>query len=220
VQESSEIIVELKRIIDDEILIRVKKGQASCSASNVAMHPYDFIRKNLPFYHGDVIETIEDSLINSAQVVGGTYRNYEHESVDINYLNDINKASSKDYDKPIYYKVGDFPLYLAWEGKNRVSIFQKHKMDIVCRERLTAYPSADSLMIHKARFRKGIYFLSCKDENFIHRQSNCEQIYFPDYVLPLLKQYGVKEGKPVLKPFSVKSKELVLGEFSQCLMSN
>ncbi|QDX97067.1 hypothetical protein EGD00_08180 [Pectobacterium carotovorum subsp. carotovorum] len=219
-QELTKNIVELKKEIDADISALMKGGGAQYGSSNIVMNPYDFMRKIFPFYQGDVKETVEDSLVSPALVIGGTYRDYEHVTVDKNYLNDINDASLQGIDKPIYYKFGDFPLHIAWEGKNRVSIFKKHGVDIVCKECLTTYPSSGSLLIHKARFRKNVYFLSCKDEKFIHRESNYEQIYFPDYVLPLLKRYGVKEGRPIFKPFSVQSYKQIIAEFSLYLLKD
>ena len=213
-------IVELKTKVEGDISKRIKAEGAKCAPSNIVLNPYDFTRKIFPFYHGDVMSTTGTSLVSPELVIGGTYRNYAHVTVNQNYLNNINNAASQGIDTPIYYKLGNFPLYIAWEGKNRVSLFKEHGVDIVCKERLTAYPDAKSLEIHKALFRKNVYFLSCKDERFIHRESHCQQIYFPDYILPLLKLYGVKEGRPVFKPFSILSYEKILTELSNYPLKN
>ncbi|MCQ9085387.1 hypothetical protein [Vibrio harveyi] len=219
-KEISEGIVYFKNEIDAELQELYDSGEFGTRYGKVTTHPYDFIRKLLPFYHGDVKATVHNSFIEPEIILGGTYRNYNHTCINVGYLNNINNNSSKDRDKPIYYKVGDFPLYIAMEGKNRVSVFQQHGVKILCTERLTTFPEASDLTLHKVRFNKDAYFLTCHDESFVHRQSRCEQIFFPEAIVPLLRKYGVKEGKPIFKFFSVKSREQMLVELTQCLMSN
>lgn len=219
-------ISELKKKVDEELGMLVQQGVAVSGASRVSMHPSNFMTRILPFYHNDLIVNNGSTAlypkvtVDPSLVVGGTYRNYRGVSVSRQYLNDINLNSSNDIDRPIYHKVGDFPLYIAWEGKNRVEIFREAELPIVCDLKHTTYPSADDLVIHKALFAKGVYFLTCNDKKFIHRQNNCEQIYFPEYIVPLLKEYGVKEGKPVFKLFSTKSRKRVLVELSTSIMRN
>ncbi|MGK2237272.1 MAG: hypothetical protein ACI85L_002437 [Pseudomonadota bacterium] len=212
-------IVELKLKIDNRIQELVNKELISCRGSYAATHPHDFLLKLLPFWRGDIQQRIEDSTVDSRQILSGTYRCYGDIEVTADYLNRINEASRSGYDKPSYHKVGELPLYVAWEGKNRVKIFSATNTEIVCKLKLTSYPASDSLLIHKAYFSKNVYFVSCNDSTFATR-TEMVQVAHPEVVIPLLKAYGVQDGGKVFKPFSRPIEQKFFKELTRCLMSN
>jgi hypothetical protein len=198
-------VVALKRRLDNEIQERVDSG---CIPSDripitdyAVTHPEDFLEKLLPFWEPETwnrssdIE-VKDARVDPNQIVSGTYRNYS-EDVTPDYLNGINQASLLNENKPIYYKVGDLPLYMAKEGKNRVKIFAEHNVEIFCQVICKPYPAPDLLLIHETYLQNGVYFVSCKDY-----EGGLVQVVYPEVILPLLRAYGVQDGKKLDKPKS------------------
>lgn len=213
-------LVELKRVIDLKMQSMADARTICCSASRASVMPLNFLRKVLPFWQDDIIDRIENGTVDSRQILGGTYNDYPGALITDQYLNNINQNSAAGYDKPSYHKVGAFPLYVAGEGKNRVKIFAERNLKIVCKEKLTSYPEASSLKIHRRYFHDDIHFLSCDDPNFIDERGELVEIVFPNYTLPLLRKYGVSDGKPVFKLFHKSAENQILHELTKCLMSS
>lgn len=191
------------------------------AAPQVASHPQNFISTVLPFYHSDITARNITGSIDPNLVIGGTYRDYGNVLVNPAYLNNINQQASSGLGTPIYHKVGDFPLIVAMEGKNRVIAFQQHNINISCNIKQTSYPDPQDLTIHKAWWTEKVYFLRCKKEKFLHRQGEYKQIVYPELIVPLLQKYGVKMGRRIF-PFhqTFKSEKHTLNVLSQSLMSN
>ncbi|HHF2926124.1 hypothetical protein J4H73_24095 [Vibrio alginolyticus] len=215
VEEHCKNIVEFKAGIDRALSILVKLGKINCRAKQASVEPLRYLQAALPFYSPINQPYLGEMLVCSELVVGSTYNNYEHIEVTHKYLDEINSNSAKGINSALYFKVGKFPLYMACEGKNRVSAFRKLKKGIFCVLKSTEYPRPYTLSFHRVIGREGVYFLYCRDPRFVKNGENYRQIYFPKYTLPLLKTYGVSEGQPIKKRETIMSKRQMLEEFSR-----
>ncbi|HET7930816.1 MAG TPA: hypothetical protein VFL63_05455 [Rhodanobacteraceae bacterium] len=61
------------------------------------------------------------------------------------------QSMSDSYEVAQYVRVDPFNMYIAIEGKNRVSLFRKFKRSIVARVTMTSYPPAHELRLVKLR---------------------------------------------------------------------
>lgn len=170
----------------------------------ISVSPWTFIKTVLPFsqlsfdfYSGDTwIEDIDPFL-----VMGGTYGVYtktrEKIFETIDRLNSLPDRSPGDVGTALYCKIGSLPLYVAYEGKNRVLMYQSVKKKIRAIVKQTNFPRAEELLIRKI-LPFNLYGLSCCNSSFYTSES-CGLVILPfsEIVLPLLNSYGVKMGSPI-----------------------
>jgi|SRR5579859_2402355 len=130
--------------------------------------------------------------VDPAQVVSGTYRRYEgrgewtsaQEAMD--WLDLLPEQSRFDSDTARYAQVGSLPLYVALEGKNRVSLYRKQNRLISALVTETPWPDAQEMEIRRVR-PFGLYALWRNKQGAI--------LPFAEAALPLLNAYGVKFGR-------------------------
>lgn len=170
-----------------------------------AIFPGAFMRSALPFceIRWEEQEWIED--VDPFLVVGGTFNLYDREEKgteldEINRLNKLTKNDPKNKNASYFYKVGDLPLYIAQEGKNRVLMFQKHNKPITARIQQQKFPKPHELKIHNI-LPFNLYALSCTNADFYTRSQKPKEpvaLPFPELVLPILENYGVEKGSSIV----------------------
>lgn len=164
-----------------------------------ALWPTKFVDVCLPFsdvtgkYDDERVEVLEPHL-----VVGGTCMSYPDRTEEDHHqiLDRLNSHTEnpgdpvKRADAAQYTKVGKLPVYAAYEGKNRVELYQHLDKSIKAFVKKTAYPAPDCLRVERT-FPFGHYVLICTDEDFAPVGHNKRVLPFPEAVLPLLSAYGV-----------------------------
>ena len=155
-----------------------------------AIFPKKFLRDALPFsdafysYDDMVPETIDPTLVISGQYRDrpDQGRDYDHEIMEWSdgIVSDNDKYCSE---APRYARIGTMPLYVALEGKNRVTLFKRHQRPMRAFITPVAFPAPSDLTI--VRFSPfGAYGLAYQDEP-------ARIIPYPEVALPLLTAYGV-----------------------------
>lgn len=195
-------------------LFGIVSPQRNYPATKIAIAPATFVWYALPFsyhcYDGSSPEPPELISVNSCYVVGSTYKYYFNESNDIesivNFLDKETAKSQFSICAAYYFRVGKLPLYIANEGKNRVLIYQQAYRQIMAWVMQFNFPAPKDLFFHRiAPF--GLFAISCRQRiTTLHKSNEVLNgglyiLPFHQLVLPLLKAYGVKEGRPV---YSIK----------------
>lgn len=155
--------------------------------------PAIFVRLTLPFsdpmydYRTMHVEEVDPRLI-----VSGTYSAYD--ICDPNTVMDwsdrlATEETKYDSDSPRVARIGELPLYVALEGKNRVELFKRFRRRMRVLVTDTEYPAAEHLQILKVR-PSGLHAL-CHENEFV-------MLPFETVTLKLLTAYGVPyEARPV-----------------------
>lgn len=158
-----------------------------------AIRPHAFIDRVLPF--SDCCfseESMSPMELDPSLVLGGTFRDYPDSDDDdvtgkLNNLTDeYIKSGSWDGDLARYAKIGEFPIYVAYEGKNRVSLFRKHGKLIKAMVTVNQYPQKEKLRIVRTK-PFGVYYLEF--DGPVDKKSSI--ILFPFLTIPILVKYGV-----------------------------
>lgn len=155
-----------------------------------AIFPSTFLRAALPFsdafysYDDMVPESIDPTLVISGQYRDRPDQGKEHERKIMDWSDGIVSDNSKySSQAPRYARIGTMPLYVALEGKNRVTLFKRHQRQMWAFITPVAFPAASDLTI--VRFSPfGAYGLAYRDEP-------ARIIPYPEVALPLLTAYGV-----------------------------
>lgn len=170
-----------------------------------SINPSTFIKRALPF--SDIQYSYERAPVQSIDpflVIGGTYKDYaENQEAATAIVNRMNEAA-EEYEKggvdsniARYCKIGDLPVYVACEGKNRVLMFQRMNSPIKATVTLVTYPQPEELTLHLVK-PYHFYALSCSNPKYKNQRSGVTAslaiLPFQELVIPLLKAYGVKEG--------------------------
>lgn len=191
-------IVNFKYELD--LKLNASSPSKAARSKLISINPIDYGHAVMPFWDTRIYDRKPATKVNCFEVVGGNFMDYSKEDQSINQCIKLNDSASKSLRQPSYHKVGPFPLYMAGEGKHRVLLFRKHSIDIVADIKYKKYPRAESLRIHKALWRN-IYYISCNEKEFSETGKPIK-LAFPELTLPLLNEYGVKEGSILYRPFA------------------
>ena len=184
-------IVKLKYRLDDKIDREKKSRNDSFGADFFAIRPESFANEIFPFRkYGRSSESVTRS-VDPFCVIGGTFNDYGNESSleTCRKINNLEAANGFGE----YEQMGNLPLYVAHEGKNRVRLFQKHRVKIKADVSVGRIPLPKSLKLHKSWFGQN-YYLSCSDGEFLID----DDIYilpFPKLIVPLYQSLGVEFGR-------------------------
>lgn len=150
--------------------------------------------------------------VDSNHVLGGCY--FEHFPIDVDELPELlDKLNSRALDdhhaeQALYTQIGEFPIYIPYEGKNRVTLFRNAKRPIQALINRTAYPEPSQLTLRQVNPFSDCYALElklpCKEVISVYR----EQILSHDsdrivVVLAFnesvkaLEEYGVQWERPI-----------------------
>jgi hypothetical protein len=204
-------IVNFKLELDAELKMSFNKSDTFPS-----INPIDYGVKIFPFWTDEIYSRTPAVSVNCYEVVGGNFKDYSNQNQSINACNQLNSSASRGCGAPSYHRVGNFPIYFAGEGKNRVDLFRKHAFDITADVKDTNYPAPEALKIHRCIFGDS-YFVSCSDKS-IYNSNKLIYVAFPELTIPLLEAYGVQKGRTLFRFFTMNSREKVLKELSGRLM--
>lgn len=156
-----------------------------------AILPATFCSVALPFsdplfdYASMVPESVDPRL-----VISGTYRTYPnsadpHEAMDrSNAL--VDEDARYHAELPRLAQIGNLPLYVAIEGKNRVKLFKQHRSTMRAMVTKTHFPSPHELRLVRL-WPFGVHALA--------HGTSTRILPFPTCTVPLLRAYGVPKGK-------------------------
>ncbi len=164
------------------------------SGYSVAIIPSSFAQHVFPFseisYSYNSMKIME---IDPFLVLGGAYNKYNKNSKEEkNIIQTLNQITENFANREIrghpelarYCKIGNFPIFIAVEGKNRAELFRIHNKRIKAMVTETSYPSPSEIIILKTK-PFGIFYAK-------HTGNNKVVLLFPDLTIPVLKKYGVK----------------------------
>lgn len=210
INEAVKFFIEGKRIIERSIDVLSKKkinkillralgiqipSEVFLKDYNIAITPRIYVSVALPFSYRD-FESYPYRLeaVNPFYVVGGTYnKGYNIDGAQVeSTLEKLNALAERNNryvgDPAMFDKIGKLPLYIAREGKNRISAYRHSRKDIKAFTTLSPFPEPESLLVRPGLLFN-LYFLECN--------GTVEVLPFSEFVLPLLLAYGVKIGEPV-----------------------
>jgi hypothetical protein len=177
---------------------------------NPSINPMDFIERILPFIHTSKPQDLGAQLLDQDLIVGGSGKKHikaEDPEETMRWLNSL--ADTLHREKASYYKIGELPIYIAQEGKNRVFLYRSTGEKIRAWVRHVKYPEPKKLYLQKTKFFN-IYELTCRDPDFLEKTSEtaARQILpFPEISVPLLKAYGAQEvgviNVPIVRLFKL-----------------
>ncbi|HEX8368498.1 MAG TPA: hypothetical protein VF604_08150 [Pyrinomonadaceae bacterium] len=202
--EACRSLVLFKYNLDDQIHRLWKNSNKRLwGAAYYSVAPWHFINPIFPFYSYDFEQEPTTEELDPFQIVGGTYQSYKNENDGSEKVCDILNSGSFD-DPGKYEKLGELPLYLAREGKNRVRLFQKHNRKVKAKIVHWTLSPPTSLRLYRTLLSRQ-YLLSCADHRFIHKEDTII-LPFPDVTVPLYQAYGVQVARRFLLPLSVSAK--------------
>lgn len=169
-----------------------------------AICPTDFIRFALPFADRESIRGphVEDA-VDPRLILAGTYGNYDPHA----WLFERNISPDGVMDRsdqlvlesegdahghpemPRIVKLGELPLYVSCEGKNRVSLFKQFRIRMRVFVKQCSFPQPDELRLVPLR---------PFDQLGVEGFGEICPLPFPSIVGPLLQTYGVQLVKPRL----------------------
>lgn len=210
-----EELVAFKDTMDQSRKIQ-KAGLTPGGEQIPSIWPSEFLKRVLPFWNDNL--TGEESVqeIDPCHVIGGNFRDYSEEPQTPEICKQMNRSTEKSPHYATYLKVGSMNLYVAREGKNRVSLFKKNRLPIVATIKETSYPRPNELKLHKSFFNSQVYYLSYTNRGFSDKR-DFEQLPFPQYTVPLLKSYGVKLHKKAGLGL-IKKERQIIKEWTNYLM--
>lgn len=170
-----------------------------------AIHPQAFCRYALPFSDpdGGRETSMAPATINPRLVISGS-RNFSPAS----WARDIDPTEVMDWSDglvdandgndtgqmPRVTQIGNLPLFVAVEGKNRVALFKRYRLTMRAMVMKTAFPQPHELQMIRLR-PFGVYAL---------KHAGVTQVLpFPAYTVPLLEAYGVPKGEAVMDATAV-----------------
>ncbi|NMZ33976.1 hypothetical protein [Pseudomonas proteolytica] len=228
-QDAAEAFVRAKDRIDSEgrsyvsgnwwerFLRKVRGYQPPLRAWS-AIHPGKFVMQSLPFSAtGFDYNKSQAKYLNPFLIVSGTYNDYSPNplftplsAVEIMDWSDglATREEKRHLNSPRVYKIGDLPLYVASEGKNRVELFKNAKREMKVLVAEVPYPAASELTLIRSR-PFNIYSLCYRGEVRVLPE--------PGIALPLLQAYGV--NLPLSSHVSFKE-YLCLRRVRQCIISH
>ena len=182
----------LERVARKLACLTLKRGEEW-----TALHPQDFCRLALPFSdpEGGREKTMVPATINPRLVISGS-RNFSPAS----WARDIDPTEVMDWSDglvdandgndmgqmPRVTQIGNLPLYVAVEGKNRVALFKRYRLTMKAMVLKSPLPSPQDLQLVRLR-PFGVHALKYAGETRV--------LPFPAFTVPLLEAYGVQNGE-------------------------
>lgn len=199
-------LVEYKYFLDDKRKAINELEKKNYTTNSIP--PFIFARRIIPFFILRYSKAPEILYVDPNLVIGATVNKYSENS--IKKCNEINSdySGSDAFNTVEYERIGNLPLYIAYEGKNRVRLFQEHQIKIKARVNYTYYPSPNELQLQKSMLNND-YYLSCSNEFFVQNENNTILLLYPEITVPLFKSYGVKEGKSIKGIYITSRKRLL-----------
>ena len=157
-----------KKLLEKNILRRGwndRKPTESC-----VLQGDNFVRLVLPFSCPETGESPQLIDVPPELVLGGAYYGLpqpktHQDAAEIANILDMH-SETEGTERAIYSQIGDFPLYVAGEGKNRVSLYRWLGRPIKAQVSRSPYPDACSLLLRPVKPWGG-FALECLDKNAV-----------------------------------------------------
>lgn len=149
-----------RRIYSNNIHFGLRAADEKCVVNGCDFLEAIFPYSDLYFYGRE----LQIKYVNPHQVMAGQYRTYawqpssSEEPGMLDRLDSFAELAQHD-DKARYVQVGNFPIYRAFEGKNRISLYRKHERYIKAAIQNSEYPPPSTLELVRVRFTKDCYCL-------------------------------------------------------------
>lgn len=171
-----------------------RESENSAGVARYALRPSAFVKRVLPgarigtYRARDVVlQYLDPSL-----VIGGTYIRRWPETLAGGELDQINAStieSGTQYDA-LCSRIGSLPLYVAFEGKNRVRAFLHARRDMAAFVYTGEFPGADKLELHEVEGSATVAVSSMTS-------GHLRVLILPSVAVPLLTGYGVPWGRRI-----------------------
>jgi hypothetical protein len=171
-----------------------RESENSADVARYALRPSAFVKRVLPgarigtYRSGDVaLQYVDPSL-----VIGGTYSRRWPETLAAAELDQINESTVEcgaQYEA-VCSRIGALPLYVAFEGKNRVRAFLHARKDMAAFVYTGIFPGADALELHEVE-GSATFAVSSKASRGLR------VLILPSVTVPLLTSYGVPWGRRI-----------------------
>jgi hypothetical protein len=191
--------IERKPFANDSLwlLIHHLGAHESGNPANVAryaLRPQAFVKRVLPGARIGTYRSRDVSLeyLDPSLVIGGTYIRRWPETLTPAELDQINAstvASGTQYDA-VCSRIGSLPLYVSFEGKNRVRAFLHARQDMAAFVYTGIFPSAKTLELHEVEGSATVAV-----SNTAH--GHLRVLILPSVAVPLLTGYGVPWGRRI-----------------------
>lgn len=175
----------------DEVRALVRRKNLAGAAADTTV----FAHAVLPFWEGKAAGEPRLEHVDPTLVIGAPFQGHQlptDPQAKMSCLNSLAErwvpGEPRDADLAQYQRVGSLPLYVAIEGKNRVSLFAAYGRPIAAVVTPTAYSAAE-IALHRLRpwlLEWGV--THCDDPNALR------VLPFPHETHALLRAYGVREG--------------------------
>lgn len=171
------------------VALKARLGERIC--------PSTFLRAVLPFWEPDAHGSPTVQYVDPGLVLGAPYQDWPAPSDPSGVMNQLNAAAErwtsgaeKGFNAAEYAQVGPMPLYVAHEGKNRVSLFAAHDRRITALVTPTTYPAARELTLHQ--------LMPWGEWGLARREAPAEihPLPYATVTVASLRAYGVVEGSP------------------------
>lgn len=178
------------------------QGLNTLRAASYSINPVVFVKNAIPFSApGDVYGNKYANKIDPLTIISGTYHCYRpmgHAKNPDKVMDTSDKlieiGDLSNTEAPYVSKIGDLPLHVSFEGKNRVSLFKKFRPFMSVAVKASPFPKPEDLSYYKS-IPWGICVVIHKREEKVAP--------FGQFLMPILEAYGVKKSKPRINLFSV-----------------
>ena len=157
-------------------------------------HGTELFRTVLPFSEIDHLGGEFSALVPTAQTIGASWKwttpyvPEDERAPLLARLQDPARAAPEGSDRAEYIWIKPLGLFLAHEGKNRVGFFRDMKADwIPALVSPCDYPAPTRLAIYEVKQAGRVAYWAVLDDKLL------EPVYYPEWALPVLRTYGVKE---------------------------
>lgn len=178
-----------------------------------AIDPKGFIEAVLPYSSAHYSSSAPYELVNPFCVISGTYDNYPNLAPRsaMRLFSELNADSMAGIGDVAYYaRITGTSLYVALEGKNRVSLYRHYRRLIGARVHEVPFPAdrnvaIENLRLHQVRpfghvaLSRPLHLSAFRDYSWAHKQRAYAILPFPDAIVPLLMRCGIPFGDSVWK---------------------
>jgi hypothetical protein len=149
-----------RRIYSNDIHFGLRAVDKKCVVNGCDFLEAIFPYSDFYFYGCD----LQIKYVDPYQVMAGQYRAYAWQlsaNEELGVLDRLDGFAdhAQHDDKARYVQVGDFPIYRAYEGKNRVSLYRKHERHIKAAIQNSEYPPPGALELVRVRLTRDCYCL-------------------------------------------------------------
>lgn len=167
---------------------------------------FTFYLRAFPFAHHTSSDKGIPALVPARRVIGDAHRQYsetmspEQEAAVLSFLRHPDRAHWGSEEGATYTWIRPLGLFLAGEGKNRVSLFQRLSEEWIPACTSTEdYPAPERIVLYTVHILGATHYWAVLDSRYL------EPLASPEWVLPVLQAYGVVIGRHWPSEFPVQA---------------